>query len=332
MRIQQFTGSIVGLAVGDALGYPAEFRSRAQLLREIGPNGITDFISLHDPRFSRPFIAGTAQPPGIYTDDTQMSIAVARGLLESPPDDLDGQMQAIARHFVSWAGSPENNRAPGGTCMTGCANLRAGAPWRTAGVPESKGCGSAMRVAPIGLLFADDLDAVERVARASSLLTHGHDAALEGAAAAALLVALALRGASPQAMYDEIMRRCADRSEDFAACLGDLPDMLERPPEEVLIDRHDGGLGEAWVADEAVASALYCVWRHPDDYRAGVLCAVNTDGDSDSIAAITGSILGARLGIEAIPEHWVADVENSGALVDLGTQLWTRRQESAVRA
>ena len=329
MRVQQFTGSVVGLAIGDALGYPAEFRSREQILREIGPDGITDFIGLQDPRFSRPFIAGARQPPGTYTDDTQMSIAVARGLLESTQADLEAQMRAVARHFVAWAESPDNDRAPGNTCMTGCANLRAGVHWRTAGVANSKGCGSAMRVAAIGLLFGADLDAVERIARASSLLTHGHPAALEGAAAAALMVALALRGAAPAEMYREISRRCGGRSPDFDICFGEVPGRIAQPPEVVLIDREQGGLGESWVAEEAVASALYCVWRHPDDYRAAVLTAVNTDGDSDSIAAITGSVSGARLGLAAIPPKWVQEVENGDMLAALGIQLWEGRPDAS---
>ena len=62
----QFVGSIVGLAVGDALGYPAEFRRRAQLLAEIGPEGITDFIALKDPRFSKPFFCGFRSSAGNF--------------------------------------------------------------------------------------------------------------------------------------------------------------------------------------------------------------------------------------------------------------------------
>ncbi len=70
-----------------------------------------------------------------------------------------------------------------------------------------------------------------------------------------------------------------------------------------------------------MASALYCVWIHLDDYRRAVLTAVNTDGDSDSIAAITGSIMGARLGIDEIPRRWREEVENSHKLLELGQQL-----------
>jgi ADP-ribosylglycohydrolase len=322
IRSEQYTGAIVGLAVGDALGYPAEFRSREQILREIGPEGITDFIRCQDPRFSRPFIVGKEHPPGTYTDDTQMSLAVAEGLLAAGEGALDEIMGEIGRRFVRWSGSQDNDRSPGQTCMTGCANLRRGVHWREAGVQSSKGCGSAMRVGPIGLYYAGDLDRLFEVARASSLLTHGHDAAVEGAAAAALMVALALEGAGPEEVFTEITRHCGGRSADFDACLERVPALRDRPPGEVL---REGALGEAWVAEEAVASALYCFWRHPDDYRAAVLTAVNTDGDSDSIATITGSVLGARLGLEGIPAPWVSGVENTDRLQELGASLWAAR-------
>ncbi len=326
MSESQYVGSIVGLAVGDALGYPAEFRKRAQILQEIGPEGISEFITLQDPRFTRPFFFGPDHPPGTYTDDTQMTVAVAEALLHAGACDLDALMPVMATRFVEWSRSVKNNRAPGATCMEGCDHLANGVVWRQAGVADSKGCGSAMRVAPIGL-FYEDLDEIAEVARASSLLTHGHDAALEGAAAAACMVALALQGASPDEIYSQIDRRCSRNSPDFAAVWKRLPELVQHPPEEVLVD---GALGEGWVAEEAVASALYCYWRHPDDYVKAVLTAVNTDGDSDSLATITGSMLGARLGIESIPEDWRNGVEDSRYLHVLGKRLW--RKGEAKRA
>nr|MCU0973267.1 ADP-ribosylglycohydrolase family protein [Burkholderiales bacterium] len=221
------------------------------------------YIALDDPRFSRPHFVGGGPPPGTFTDDTQMSIAVAEALLEAGEADVDELMNAMARRFIVWSRSEENNRAPGNACMAGCRNLEAGTPWRLAGVPDSKGCGSAMRVAPIGLYY-DDLDKIAEIARASSLLTHGHDAAQEAAAAAALLVALAARGIAPETMHAEIEARCAPRSSDFARTWRKLPGLVALPPEEVLIR---GVLGEAWVGEEAVASAMYCFWRHAGDFR-----------------------------------------------------------------
>lgn len=323
----RYTGCIVGLAVGDALGYPAEFRRREQLLREIGPDGITDFLSITDPRFTRPFVAGAQHPPGTFTDDTQMTLALAEGLLEADGGSLDERMEAVGRRFVRWANADDNNRSPGATCMTGCEHLERGVPWREAGVRDSKGCGSAMRVAPIGLLY-DDVEEVLEVARASSLLTHGHDAGIEGAAACALMVRLALDDASPEQMYDEVAARCGGKSRDFDACWQKLPGLVDAPPEVAL---SKAGLGESWVAEEAAASALWCYWQAPDDFRRAVLLAVNTDGDSDSIACIAGSLVGARVGLAGIPERWARDVERSQDLVALGQRLYAAKREREAR-
>ena len=216
MQESQFLGCIVGLAIGDVLGFPAEFRLRSQLLQEIGPQGITDFVALKDPCFSRPQFICPDHPPGTYTDDTQMTIAVAEAMLAADNHNLQELMVDLGCRFVQWSESDDNNRMPGGTCMEGCSNIARGIPWCEAGNPQSKGCGSAMRVAPIGL-FYQDLDDVAEIARSSSLLTHRHPTALEGAAAAAIMVAMALKRASPEAIFAEIEYRCCARCADFAA-------------------------------------------------------------------------------------------------------------------
>jgi ADP-ribosylglycohydrolase len=322
-RGERIEGAILGLAIGDALGFPAEFRRRAQMIEHFGPTGIDDLVALHDPRWpARPAIMGRRHPAGTYSDDTQMTLALAEGLLETRDDDpLDVRMEAVARRFVAWAGADDNDRAPGNACMTGCHALARGVRWNEAGVLGSKGCGSAMRVAPIGLLHADDRPKLLELARAQALLTHRHDAAVEGAAAAALLVALALKGVSPAEMWSTVMDECAPRSPDFAACVGKVPELLDAPPAVALAE---GGLGEAWVAEEAVASALWCFWRSPDDFAKVVTTAATTDGDSDSIACIAGGIAGARVGVAAIPERWRTGVENAAGLRALAARLAER--------
>ncbi len=319
-------GALVGLAVGDALGYPHEFRSVAQVRRELGPQGITGFLRVKDPRFSRPFMTGPDHPPGTVTDDTQMSLAVARALISAGRSSRDALMEAMGRRFVEWYYGPENDRSPGEATGVGCQNLRDGVSWREAGKDGSKGCGANMRVAPIGLYF-DDLDRVAEIARDQSRLTHRHPAAYEGSAAAALLVALALRGESPERAYAEVMRRCGGRSTDFDAVFSRLPAAVAQEPGEVLVELGSTphALGESWVAEEAAASALYCWWRHPLDFRACVLEAANTDGDSDSIACIAGGIAGAALGRRAIPEEWASQVEKSEQLHQLGRELYAAR-------
>lgn len=315
-----FRGSILGLAAGDALGFPTEFRSRAQILSSFGPGGLRDYVALHDERWPPiPMIVGRMHPPGTYSDDTQMTIALARGLKGAKDlRDVDGVMKCIAGHFVEWSRSDDNNRAPGNACMTGCGQLGKGVPWSESGVANSKGCGSAMRVAPIGLVYANEREHLLAIARASSLLTHGHDAAVEGAAAAALLVALAIDKTPPKQMWEALMDLVAGRSPDFETRLAQLPAMMSQPPEIAL---SNAGLGEAWVAEEAIVSALYCFWKAPESFEETLVYAANTDGDSDSIACIAGSIAGAFHGEGAVPARWVEGLENRDALIALADTL-----------
>ena len=306
---RRFQATILGLAIGDALGRPTEFIDNLADLREkFGPVGVTDFEA-------------DWHPPGTYTDDTQMSLAIARALILAGHRPLDDLMQVISDEFVTWNRSPENDRAPGITCRTGCENLEAGIPWRTAGVARSKGCGSAMRTAPIGLYYHADEAKLIEVARASSLPTHGHPTALAAAAGTALLVAWALHGDDP-AKFPRRLRdilQTMPGGEETAALIERVPTVLDQPPDRVLTA---GVLGEAWTADEAVASALYCFCRSPDDYRDTVLIAANTVGDSDSIACIAGAISGAYNGLDAIPAHWRQNVEDSAMLHEIATDLF----------
>ena len=325
----RFVGALLGLALGDAVGYPCEFRRRDKILEVFPPDGVSEPVATKDPRWGeKPWIIGAEHPPGTFTDDTQMTIAVALGLIEAGEGSLDALMRVIGKHFVAWSRSPDNNRSPGATCMTGCRNLGRGVAWREAGVAESKGCGSNMRVAPIGLYFADSRDDLLEVARASSVLTHGHDAAIEGAAAAALLVALALQDASPEEMHAEVAGACRGRSRDFDACWAKVPTLLDAEPGVALAE---GGLGESWVAEEAVASALWCVWRAEGDYKKAVLLAANTDGDSDSIACIAGSIAGAMHGTSALPQPWLEVLEQRDRLEILATELYRASREASER-
>jgi len=304
----RFEGCLIGLAVGDALGWPTEFLSLDEIWARYGPAGVADFV------------ASARHPPGAYTDDTQMSIAVAEALIEAGDSSLDDLMTRMAAKFVAWMDSPENDRAPGSTCMAGCRNLARGVPWREAGIPTSKGCGSAMRTAPIGLYFSNDEQRLIEVAQASSMLTHRHPTALAAAGATALLVAWAVRGDDPTAYPARLARVMAETPgcQEVAQLVARVPELLPVDPEEALSRKH---LGEAWVGDEAVASALYCVCRSPHDYRTTVLTAINTAGDSDTIGCIAGAISGALNGVDAIPRTWQVQVENAKALLEIARRL-----------
>jgi ADP-ribosylglycohydrolase len=200
--------------------------------------------------------------------------------------------------------------------------LRDGVHWTVSGVAASKGCGANMRVGPIGL-FYDDLADVVAVAADCARITHAHPTALVASEATALAVALALRGEDPAAIHERIARRIAGRAADLEALWRRIPGLLGAEPHDVLVDleQNPAGLGAGWVADEAIASAFFCFWRHADDARACLIEAVNTDGDSDSLGAIAGGIVGARLGVAALPSSWVERVEQSASLHDVGARL-----------
>lgn len=85
-------------------------------------------------------------------------------------------------------------------------------------------------------------------------------------------------------------------------------------------------LGEGWVAEETLAIAIYCALRHADDFSAGIISAVNHCGDSDSTGAVTGNILGALLGYDAIDKVWTRDLELRDVILELADDLDRRRE------
>ncbi|MFC1856875.1 ADP-ribosylglycohydrolase family protein [Thermodesulfobacteriota bacterium] len=305
MDNERAKGLIFGLAIGDALGYPTEFMTLSRIKSDFGPAGITDF----------------QKSPALFTDDTQMSIAVAEALIRAGNQDLETIMEAIKEEFIKWRRSPENNRAPGNACLAGVSNMEREAHWSESGVADSKGCGSAMRVAPIGYVYQHDPDKLKQVARASGLCTHGHRTAVAASIGAAYLVKLALGGTDPDRMIPETLSFTAGISREFEIALSKVSECLGWPNEEDAL-KH---LGEGWIAEEAVALALYCFLKYPGDYTKTVLRGANTNGDSDSVACIAGGISGAYLGIAAIPNKWVKNIEKTKYLEELAIRLATAK-------
>jgi len=324
-EVERFRGCILGLAIGDALGHPTEFVGSVAAIRSRwGERGVTTFE-----RSGR-------HPAGTFTDDTQMSIAVLRALLRAGHKDVDALMGVMRDEFVAWSRSPDNNRAPGGACMAGCRSLSRGTPWREAGVRDSKGCGAAMRAAPIGLFFAGDVDALVRVAAAQSSLTHRHPTGIASSVAAAAPVAFAVREGTLQGML-AFTRACVAKVDAaLLVSVGCAPELAESiGNREMLaaldaVERHERTesedvcslLGGAWIGEEAVATALWCVLRAEGQFKESVLRGANSSGDSDSIACIAGSIAGALVGPAGIDETWLAKVEKSAMLEELARSLW----------
>jgi ADP-ribosylglycohydrolase len=299
-------GCVLGGAIGDAMGHPTEFMGMDQIRAKWPPDGVAGF-ELWWTRDGARFAP--------YTDDTQMAEQVLRALVEGPQagEDLEATMQDLSARFVRWAREPQGgHRAPGNACLAGCRALERGVAWTEAGGPTAGGCGSVMRAYPFGLRFADP-EVADRWAVAHSALTHRDPIALAACAAMARGVALALAGAPPAAILDAMEAAASREDPKTGRMLGEARREAERGVgPEVTLDRNRG-----WAAHEAIAAAAYVFARHPEDPRAAILEGANTPGDSDSIATLAGSLVGARVGLSGLPADWVRDVERSAELLAL---------------
>ena len=301
MDTDKAKGIIYGLAIGDALGYPTEFLSLPQIKEKYGSLGIQDL----------------SKAPALFSDDTQMSIAITEALIRVGDKNIETIMEAVKDEFVKWYHSPENNRAPGRTCLIGVENMERGQHWSKSGVARSKGCGSAMRAAPIGYLYQHNPEKLKEVAHASGICTHGHPTGDAACIGAAYLVKLALDGTSPDKMIHELLDFTSGISDEFDKAILKVKECLNWKDEEKALDH----LGKGWIGEEAMALAMYCFLRYPNDYRKVVLRGANTNGDSDSVACIAGSISGASLGVKAIPQEWIETIEKTKYLDDLAERL-----------
>lgn len=290
----------MGSAIGDCAGREAEF--------------------IHDPAL----LNVTDLPAeALYTDDTQMAVCVAEALVSAGHLSVEAFMEVLSKNFVAWyhtQSDPRFARAPGESCLRGCANLAAGIHWEISGI-NSKGCGSAMRSPPIGLFHFKDMTKCVDFAKESSRPTHNNDIALCAAVGAAMMPALALQEVPVGIWGHEIASLTSGVSEPFVKIVNEAVRLAgaRMDPRVAMTDDY---LGEAWAGHSAVASALFCCVSHPGDFKQAILTAVNTVGDSDTIGAITGAAMGARLGLGAIPKDWVERVEDSAKLMELADRLY----------
>lgn len=309
IRASRIAGCLLGGAVGDALGYEVEFLQERSIFSEYGPEGIRTLEEAGD--------------PALISDDTQMTLFNANALIAGIPA-WDGYRQWLATQEGAWgieeADHPKcwiydvkelhDSRAPGTTCM---GSLRGEVPGTIEHpLNHSKGCGTVMRAAPCAIAAGLDLSDIGKAAAEvfscgcdDGALTHSHPLGYLSSGAMDLII-----------WY--ILRVRQDRDDDFSVyireALAYMPEEkhgLKRLLEKALdlaADKTVGDLeglhrlGEGWIAEEALAIAVYCAVRYQNDFGKAVRAAVNHNGDSDSTGAVCGNILGAWLGEDAVRE------------------------------
>jgi ADP-ribosylglycohydrolase len=333
VRKRAATGSLLGLALGDALGFPTEFNDMPAILAKCGP-----WREMELPT------------PAIVTDDTQMTLALGKGLRTAMDRGLLGPKRLerpVREEFVDWYQSPENNRAPGRTCLVACNLLKSESrPWQEASQIGSKGCGANMRVAPIGLVPGLSDEQRAGAAQLQSALTHGHPTALAASDLTAHAVRLLAQGADPTGLVGRLRSYAYEnRTRHHDRWLGDLWTRSQDPSPEHFIargwdecldilDRLQDAVrnaspetdpclatGAGWIAEEALATGLLCFLWFVDEPLTALRRAACTSGDSDSIACLTGAFAGAWLGADAWPTEWADRIEYRGDLMTLGA-LW----------
>jgi ADP-ribosylglycohydrolase len=298
-------------AAGDALGAPVEFMNLSAIRSQFGARGIRDYV---------PAYGG----PGKITDDTQMTLFTAEGCLRALHHaritGQDDSEQIIRAAYLRWLETQSaaassirsqtsfllqqkalySRRAPGNTCLSALG--RPGGERN-----NSKGCGGIMRVAPCGIIHAGQPEAAFQLGLQCAKLTHGHPTGYLSAGVFAAVIAEVLTG---QPLQDAIgtartiLTGYPDHEETLQAI--DMALMMARDGEAP--DRAIPALGEGWIAEEALAIALYCALT-ASNLEEGVVAAVNITGDSDSTGAITGNLLGAMHGMTAVPPRWLATLE-----------------------
>ncbi len=324
-KLDRIRGCLFGGAVGDALGYPVEFMSLAEIREKYGKRGVEDYSEMNGHY-------------GLISDDTQMTLFTAEGLMRAAARERERGMcdtVAVVDHaYARWLRTqgevpgrwtntdmgPEVDgwlarvpqlqarRAPGTTCLAAMRAPNAGSVERP--LNDRKGCGGVMRVSPVGLVGVP-ATALDRFKLAADLaaLTHGHPTGYLAAGALAVIIDAIVNGNSSisRAVEMACVRLAEERGHEET--LRALEAALElamnggRPTAELVET-----LGEGWVAEEALAIGVYCALV-AEDFEHGVLLAVNHSGDSDSTGQIAGAILGAALGADEIHGCWRSNLE-----------------------
>jgi ADP-ribosylglycohydrolase len=295
---KQLRGYLFGTACADALGRPVEHLTLELIKEKYGEQGILE-----------------VPPDSPWTDDTQLMIVLARGLLEGAELKLPALMDKIAESLVLWLDEPD--LGAGATTRGAALNLNDGVHWSSSGL-RSKTCGSLMRAGIIGFIFRSDPEKLIDVASLSGRITHTHPTADAASVAGAYAVKLALDGVHPEDMFLPLLKVTEGISDEFTeAFKGSYELAHSNLSDEEALKK----IGEGWYADETFALAYFCILRYPENYKKAVHTAVNITGDSDSVGSVAGGILGARLGIEAVPVSWVEALKEREVLEEMVAPL-----------
>lgn len=306
IKTTKVLSGLLGVCVGDALGVPVEFTSRAERLK----SPVTSMLGY-----------GTwHQPRGTWSDDSSLTLCLAECL-------CDGfSLDAIARSFSRWYtegywGAHGKVFDIGGTTRQAIINWQQGAtPLKAGGTGEnSNGNGSLMRILPMAyfyqtLTFQELIERVHQV----SCITHGH---LRSQMACGIYISIALEllaGIEPKAAYLQGLDKIQSlySSGEYALEKPHFDRVFSGKIADIPIKEINSG---GYVIDTLEAS-LWC-FLNSSSYAQAVLQAVNLGGDTDTTAAVTGGLAGIYYGVEGIPSEWLDQIARKQDIIDLSSRL-----------
>jgi len=338
-----FKGCLIGGAIGDALGAPIEFYSLKQIRANHGKEGITDYVEYENNK-------------GEFTDDTQMTLFTADALLRANPNSnsLEEELNTMAHQsYLRWLQTQKKDiekgnfqkeipdgdtdwlmqeeilyrrRAPGNTCISALMSGQAGKINNP--INDSKGCGTIMRVAPIGLFFGGNSKKAFEVACHFSAITHGHPSGYLSAGFFAGVLSDLTVGIDLLTSIDntlKILENWNYHEETFSAVHAAIDLFGKTKLNKNLIEAEIiENLGDGWIAEEALAMSLFASLIFENDFKNGVLFSVNHGGDSDSTGSITGNILGLINGIDQIPLGWKTNLIGYSIVNRMAENLYSK--------
>jgi len=320
MMKENFLGTILGCAVGDALGAPFEglkgsiIRSEENLLG--GYRQIPNY------------------PLGQYTDDTQLTLALAETYIANK--GFKGT--DFARRLAELWAKGEIIGA-GLSCTDAVRNLQKGKPWQESGTEEGRaGNGTAMRASPVGLWNYDNPKQLKKDAIFQSQITHRDSRAKAGACAVAWVVAYNLthEQINPEELIRGVAEFVQDVDREFSKYLARLKEWLEKNEQVAIMEISCAGWIEPvrWIdmispfVIPTVLIALYNFLRSPEDFSLTLERTLKVGGDTDTTCAIAGAISGSFNGISAIPEQLLLDLYQRDLIENTALRLYQARHQN----
>lgn len=337
-----FTGCLLGGAIGDALGYPVQFKSIDEIRVAYGYSGIRDFSKLNGAQISV---------------NTQMTLFTANGLIYTDAARRRGEdtdvLENLYASYIDWMRTQSvksipavkpvcwllnvsglrESRTPEQTCFDALSCGRPGTIENP--INDNKSCGGITRSAPIGLYSSYQNETVRLAAQAAAI-THGNPMGYIPAAVFAYIISNIIY--SDKELADIIADAVKMLKNQFLSCYKEvvrITELLTLAVQLINFDRETDiaerirkdsvnikRLGRGRAAEETLAIAVYCSLKYEEDFELAMAAAVNHSGDSDTTGSLVGNILGALNGVSCLPEKFTAELELKDIICEIATDLY----------